>query len=419
MALTNGCVPASASQTRAKGGSDAEGHIWIETSASLSRATMAQLKKLGVPSLRRGEAKLMAELCCWHQLLPLAADPASTAHLEQTPVLFVLGSGQQLAGLVSEILRLGNDRQTYRWLEDKDETSGQGLLRVVGPPYYSLLRPLIAMAAAYPPWRSWNGPRVWVELGFTHPLVAHIKPAAGQMLLLRPPRHWQVLEDAPFRDVYEVMEFNLPSLPVACTEGELGQKIRVNLSLRSNGAAEGGELWVLRDEPVETLNRFVQNADDQLLHRLAFAVGSHDGRATIVLRARHSKSPPPIVVLPGALAFRPFLKLPNLFLPCGKGLHPPLRRDQVRKLLASDPAQVTWLLPAGETGFSPQSLPENAFRPLDDWVDYVLDQERVALEAWMQAAQFDFEPFICDEEPQSKPRKAAGPDRAARRQSRH
>ena len=31
--------------------------------------------------------------------------------------------------------------------------------------------------------------------------------------------------------------------------------------------------------------------------------------------------------------------MPNLFLPVGMGLHPPLRCDMVRKLLADDPGQ--------------------------------------------------------------------------------
>src|SRR5262249_11330158 len=156
-------------------------------------------------------------------------------------------------------------------------------------------------------------------------------------------------------------------------------------SLTTGGPAEGGELWVLRDNPVEELNRFVQNADDQLLHRLAFAVGEHDGRTSIIVRVRQSKLPPPVLVL-NARAYRPYLKLPNLFLPCGKRLHPPLRRDQVRKLLAEDTSQLVWLLPGEDNSFTPQSLPEDSFRPLADWTDYVFDHEKEALQAWVQAS---------------------------------
>ena len=54
---------------------------------------------------------------------------------------------------------------------------------------------------------------------------------------------------------------------------------------------------------------------------------------------------------------------------------------------------------AGESGtFIPQSLPEDAFRPLWDWIDYVLDYEKQPLQAWVQASQFDFEAFVCEED---------------------
>src|SRR5205085_10475892 len=124
----------------------------------------------------------------------------------------------------------------------------------------------------------------------------------------------------------------------------------------------------------------------------------------VVLRTRHSRLPPPELVLK-AEAHKPYLKLPNLFLPAGKALHPPLRRDMVRKLLADDPAQVVWLAPLDGGGFRPETLPEDAFRPLIDWIDYVLDRDKEPLQAWVQAAQFDFEAFICDEDLAGKPKK--------------
>ena len=77
----------------------------------------------------------------------------------------------------------------------------------------------------------------------------------------------------------------------------------------------------------------------------------------------------------------------------------------MRKLLAEDTSQVVWLHP-GENGvFTPESLPEDSFRPLWDWIDYVLDHEKEPLQAWVQAAQFDFEPFVCDDDPTTRPRK--------------
>ena len=64
------------------------------------------------------------------------------------------------------------------------------------------------------------------------------------------------------------------------------------------------------------------------------------------------------------------------------------------------------------SAFRPETLPEDAFRPLIDWIDYVLDHEKEPLQAWVQAAQFDFEAFICDEDFAAKAEEAAGAARA-------
>ena len=148
---------------------------------------------------------------------------------------------------------------------------------------------------------------------------------------------------------------------------------------------------MLRGPALDQFDAFVRSADKQLLARLAFAVGDNGPEKCIVLRVRPSKLPAPVLVLP-AKAFRTYFKLPNLFLPCGTQLHPQLHRDAVRTLLANDPERVTWLYPHGDGTFTPESLPDAAFRPLADWVDYVLNRDHVALEAWVQAARFDFEP---------------------------
>ncbi len=415
LALTTGTIPLSVSRAAAVAGFDEEEQCWVETEASLPRATQNELKRLGVLMVKTSGAALNLDVCCWAELLPLQADPRSLDRLEQTPVLFDLAGGEQLARLVTEILRLGNDRQSFRWLESDDtNVAARALLRVIGPPYYSLLRALDHNGKADSP-RAFieRAPRVWVEVGQTHPFVEQIRPPEGKILLLQPPRSWTLLDDGSFRDIYEVLEFPLADAPVRWHDGQLRQKMKVTPTLKPGGSPDGAELWVLRDDPIEELNRFVQNADDQMLHRLAFAVGEKDGQKTIVLRVRPSKLPPPVVVLK-AIGYRPYLKLPNLFLPVGTRLHPPLRRDVVRRLLAEDTSQITWLTPGANGSFTPESLPEDAFRPLWDWIEYVLDHDRENLQAWVQATQFDFEPFVCEEgtpKPKKPPEKPDKPPR--------
>ncbi len=324
LALTTGAIPSGVARTSAVAGFDDEQHLWVETEASLSRAVQNELKRLGVQTAKSSGATLTIDVCCWAELLPLQADARPVAGLEKTPILFDLAGGEHLSQLVVEILRLGNDRQGFRWLESDESKNTRALLRVIGPPYYSLLRALDRNGNTTGP-RAFveRAPRVWVEVGQTHPLVEQIKPPEGKILLMRPPRVWTLLDDGPFRDIYEVLEFPLADAPARWREVPLGHKIKVTPTLKPGGSPDGAELWVLRDNPVEELNRFVQNADGQILHRLAFAVGEKDGEQTIVLRVRPSKLPPPVVVLK-SVGYRPYKTLPNLFLPVGARLHPPM-----------------------------------------------------------------------------------------------
>ena len=413
LALTSGVVPPAVCQAAAVAGSDDQGQVWVEPAAPLPRAAQSDLRRLGVQSGNNSGAGETFPVSCWPEILPLRPDADPLDRLGQTPILFETPSQEALGRLVVEILRLGNDRQGFRWL-DGAGGAGRGLLRVVGPPYYSLLRAVDRDGDDGPRAYRERAPRLWIEVGWTHPLADLLKPPAGKWLLLSPPRGRTLIDDAPFRDVYEVMEFALPDVPSEWAEGRLANKVRAPLTLTAGGSADSPELWVLRDNAVAELNRFVQNADDQMLHRLAFAVGEKEGWAVVVLRVRPSKLPPPELVLK-AEAYKTYLKLPNLFLPAGRLLHPPLRRDVVRKLLAGDPAQVVWLAPLEGNAFRPESLSEDAFRPLIDWVDYVLDHDKDSLQAWVQAAQFDFEAFVCDEDAEAKPKKPPAPKRGRKK----
>ena len=406
LALTTGLIPPAISQAPADAAFE-DGAAWVRPAKGLARGALADLRKLGVED-RPDPIEPAFSACCWAQLLPLRRDPAAGPPDATTPVVFELAE-VDVPCLVAEVLRLGNDRQGLRWLAGDGGGPPRALLRVVGPPYYSLLRAL-DRGAGGPCAFVERAPRLLVEVGYTHPLLDRIKPPPGRIVLMRAPRSWTVLPEGAFRDIYEVLEFRLPNAPLRWRDAQLAHRLAVPVRLARGNAAEAAELWVIRDDPGAQLDALVRGADSKLLARLAFAVGTHDGRTRVVLRARPSKLPPPVLVLEGT-AFRPYQRLLNLFLPVGTRLHPPLRRDAVAKLLAADPTLVTWLDPREDGRFVPEGLPDDAFRPLDQWVDYVLDNDRQALDAWVQSARFDFESFACRDDD-------AGPGKGPPRESR-
>ena len=471
LAMTSGLIPKDVWIAAAQAALD-EDNVVIKSDGKLTRTQLAELKQVGVESLRESPVALNLNVCCWLQILPLnQCKPSEIKELsDTTTVLFHLpgqnsngqnSNGQNSNGqngavsnsslheVVGEILRLGNDRQSFRMLGSngkqkylnhpadaviaQDESSS--LLRVIGPPYYSMLRALEAGASANgvangnPNAKSTtatnNGsagsritafvethPRVWVQYGYQHPLGAKVTPPPGKWLLLKPDASWMFIEEAPFRDIYESIEFGLPNLETGWNDQPLSKKFDVTLNLTRGSTGEMAELWVIRKNALAQMEKLVLESDDRLLARLAFAVAETKGEEPVVIvRVRPSKKQPPVLVLDG-LAYRCYLKIPNLFLPVAMRLHPPLRRDAVTKLLASNQQDIVWLEPDEESestgqlnqAFAPNSVRDAAFRPVTDWVKYVLDHEQKSLSAWVESYQFDFESFVCSDDKKEKPK---------------
>ncbi len=386
--------------------------VAVEFDAKLTKKQLADLERVGAARADADPKASSEAVSSWLELLPLKRGelPPLTA---QTAVLFELGSPSDLPLIAGEMLRLGNDRQSVRGLTLAGGSGESKLLvRVVNPPYYTLIRaldpsssgterPLVAYLEA--------APRVWVEAGYSHPFAAQIQAPPEQALLIRHGTPWQTVPEAPFRDIYEILNFALPSAPEGYAESAIDETITVPLKLVAGNAAELPELWVLDEPAQDQLDRLVRDADDRLVGRLKFAAATGpDGRTVIVLRTISLKGDPPILPLSGVVGYRPYHKLANLYLPVGTRLHPTLRRDAVRRLLADNPDALVWLAP-GESGqFTPTTVPEDSFRPLEQWVEYVIDRHAEPLSAWVEATRFEFQSFLCGDAGESKAPKPPG-----------
>src|SRR5579884_704493 len=162
LALTSGAIPPTVSARPARAGFGADASIWIEPPAKVSAAALAELRGLGVTPRNRAPVPLRMQALCWAQLLPLQKLPPVKTPDHRQPVLFDLPD-EALPDLVAEILRLGNDRQSFARLSDG--ATSRVLLRVIGPPYYSLLRAMDRDGPSAPRAYIERAPKVWVEVG--------------------------------------------------------------------------------------------------------------------------------------------------------------------------------------------------------------------------------------------------------------
>jgi cellulose synthase operon protein C len=410
MAVTSGTVPLEILQQSVDVSFSPDGSLAVECEAKLPTKAKTELNRLGITTVKKhlGETKPFS---CLLQLLPTIRTPQLQQIGNQQAVLLELESARDLPTILNEMLRLGNDRQGIRWIASKAPEKDQeerALIRAISPPFYTLLRAVdqtssntVGKINAY----LEAAPRVWVQYGQSHPLAGQIQVNPEQILLLREDRDWEFLPDAPFRDVYEILKFDLPAKPTAWQEMPRDEKLTFALRLVAGNAADSAELWVLHGDAIQQLDAFVRDADERIVQRLKFAVARNTkNEELVVLRVTSTKLAPPILPLVGVVGYKPYYKLPNLYLPVGSRLHPTLRRDSVRKLLADNTDLLVWLEPNREGQFTPHTLSEDSFRPLENWVSYVVETNAEPLKAWLKASSFSFEQFICSDNAPKPPK---------------
>jgi len=385
LALTSRLVPPEVQATPARYRRSAEGVLHVTSQAPLSKAVLAELATFGI----KADAKAPRpedSVLCWAELLASRRVPVENA--PQGLVLFLPVDGDGLLSLAGELLRLGCDRQEVCFAE---ETKGRrALLRASAPPYFTLtgamdrVGGLRAFVPAVPGQHS-----VWVELGHAHPLARTLLPAPGTVVLIPGEGPWLTAPDGPWTDLYQLTDLRLPEPAEDWTPTAAPGRLSVHLKLTRAARTESASLWVLRENAVAQVESLVHTLPEALLAQLRFAVTGPADSPCIILRARHGRERPPELGL-SAMAYAPLPQLSDLYLPCDGLLEPPVRRDRLRALLAPVPDTVTWLHPTGAGGFRAERIPEQAFQPLESWVDYVVDTAASALEPWVKGATFDF-----------------------------
>ena len=299
-------------------------------------------------------------------------------------ILFDLPANR-LSAFAATIRRLSGQSLQFRWLPTPDDEPGRVLVRVESPP--SLLVDRVA--------------------GFGR---VYLQTAAGDWAAFgREPGGPETVPPGPF--VPEIESLSLEPAGVVRRTGSLPAPVPTPLRLIRGTDAEPARLWVLRDDALGQLTAYCRVTHQQLLARFNVAVSATAGVPCVVLRAITAKGPPPVFVGP-AVAFAPLLKLPNVFLPVGTRLSPVLRRDALRRALAVRPDRVEWLHPLGDGRFRVESLPDAAFRPLAEWIDFRVPAPVPAGRPWVQSHRWEFEPFV-EAAPRPESRKVEVRDIAA------
>jgi len=385
LALASGVLPSAVTRAPAIAGFDPQGHLWLEPEAPLHRDAIHALSRFGIRVMGSSAATQTEAVSCWHQLLPLQT---CLVNEPRGPVLFELRP-EQLAPFAAEIRRLTGRSIAYRWIEEANQPL-RVLMMVTNPPYFTLSRSFDRGNNPGPRVFIEQAPRIWVPLGWTHPLADQIDLADGRILLIRPPFDWILLNDEPFREEWD--QFPCQERPIHFRDRSFPQPIPIYPKLVRSDQPSIPELWVLPKSSIPFLEQLIAQLDERVLGRLMFAIVEQPS-PTVLLRMKPGKGPPPMIEL-DVRGYAPYLKLPYLFLPVGRCLQPALRRDSIRKLLSTDGKSLVWLQPDESGSYRIQSVPESAFQSLIDCYEHRVDEPARPLTPWKPQDRFTMEPFV-------------------------
>lgn len=405
-ALDSGLIPAEVQAAPLQFDVDDDGQLLLDPEGELSRADRKRLRDAGV-QLRRKVLRSGRKLSCFAEALP--SEPAAEPAPPLGEVLFLSEGEDGFLRLSGELLRLGSEDQRLAFFDD-EQGIRRNLCRVAEPPYYAILRALDREdpLRAFTPVRP--GGRVWIELGASHPQALKLEGEPGQLVLIpapskrgEPPRPWLRVPDGPWVDLHTVTAVELPRA-VAWTPTAPSRRLAVELRLVRAPLKREADLWVVRERALEQLENLVRTVPDEIVARLRVATVEQPDplrggtKTTVILRARRSAKGPPALHL-DAEAYLPAQQIPDLYLPVGMTVDPPLRPSRLRELLASESDRVVWLAPEGEEGrrgrkFVRESLAESAFVPLSEWVDYLIGAHADTLTPWIRSTIFDLDNYV-------------------------
>ena len=344
-----------------------------------------------LPTLRRSGVEMIESpagletATCWPAIIPPAREGEESVSTES--VLFLTGAQRGLLSVAGELLRLGCDRQQFALLENAGRQLG--LLKTGAPPFFTVAQAMEARGAirAFTPVPG-SSEKVWIEAGFSHPMEGSARAAPESLLLIGADGEWSLIPDGPWRDGYQLFEILPPKTHLGLSPTEPAEKLRIPLRLATAERGEVASLWVLQEESVARVTALARSLPEPVLEHLTFAVLESNGPPWIVLRTPPGQSVPGL--LPGG--YSPLQQVGNLYLPSNTGLEPPLRRDKLIELVASSISNVYWI-----TNSEPPlvySVPDTSFRPLSDWVQYVVDRSQEVLRPWLASSLFDFDSFV-------------------------
>lgn len=344
------------------------------------------------------------------QAVPLVSwehEPAADAE-----ILFWLPTRDDLVRLVRRHLAIDNHH-----VQVAAARTGSGeeawLLKATKPNWYLVLHEA-RRSGTRTFWRLPNK-RVYVRWGWMHPLADHVKDPGEGKVLMADVAGWRSFRGGAWRDVGEVVSFEVGDRRLAASPEPLELKIR--LALEGRPEPRETELWILPWSQAHRLESIMSRLSPAEARRIQFADIVLEGSGDRFLLVREAvagtgldERAKRLLSSPPAMSYGMVKGLQGLALPVSKSLVPPLKPERISALLAlgasADGRQSLTIVddPGTDDGsLMVTKVPEAAFRPLDRFVDVLGGEDAERIRSTITAAAFDLSGlFDVDSPPRKK-----------------
>ncbi len=389
-ALASGIVPQEIVHAETVYSRADDGRLWIWLRAPLPRTAGRKLRELGVRAKKRMPVSHWWFTPGWWGAVPLGRLAEDEEIDPGQPVILQVPLGGECARTLWEIERLGGKIEGF---QPREEEYGSAFVKVSELPFFSQLVAREHNASQRQKLYLEYLPHVWVEAGFTHPLIDQIPSPEDGLFLLAGSGRVATLKRNGFRKIREHHALPVSRTIAAGFHSKAEETISIPLRLAAQPTLDAARFWIVSQAE---LHRWTLSAGQMLLEQLAVALWPLSDPPLILVRPLSDKHPP--VLVWDALAFHPSRIVPEVHLPMGYELHPSARPDVLRFLLDCQGETLTWLT-RGEPGeFGVHAVSLSAFGPLREWVDYELGQSVLSWQSWSPRLSWETEAFEILEE---------------------
>ena len=308
---------------------------------------LSDLKKAGLPlvSMPQGDARVAPNLVRALPLLPQPGDP-----LVQEALFWMDAQGPAPRLILERLLLLGRDDVAI--IEWEDQGAHRFCVQVSQPPLYLMMlandqsREGVQVFYKAPQTQA-----LWIEWGYAHPLPKVADRSlldADQTAFVDRSGRWRCAPSSwSQRSIYDAIQpkLNAPEQHLSPLQGQ--ERFSIHLRL-APAEVHDPQLWLLTPDQLFELEPFVEQASAEELRKLLVSrlcTQAAPGRAPSVLyllreRAGGQRLGARLMSLLEAPGYTKVTGIENLYVPVGRRLVPPVRRDELRKLLELDEAKL-------------------------------------------------------------------------------